>query len=319
MDQAFIKKKTLECRAIAQSHGGKFLSKSYIKSNALHTWQCKEGHVWEASHANISQGKWCKICYYSNQHNELKKQTFDEIKEIIREKGGTLLTNEYNSVDWQLSVQCSCGNFWAPRGSTIKRDAWCPLCSRKKAAKKKRSKVEDIQKICAQKGGKLISKEYLSGDDRLLVECGSGHQWEVLLMNLKSGKWCPYCRGKTSIEWFKQFASEKGGECLSENYKNEDTILRFQCNEGHFWKTKAVNIKTRRSWCPECRRVKLTLADCYNLARENNGSCLSDSFENVTKRANWMCRKGHKWNATYLDAKTFWCRMCNSLKNSMPT
>lgn len=313
MDRAFIEKKTLECREIAKKQGGKFLSKSYVKSNALHTWQCKEGHVWEASHANISQGKWCKICFYRNRHNELKKQTFDEIKEIIRKRGGILLTNEYKSVDWHLSVQCSCGNVWAPRGSTIKRGAWCPLCSRKKAAKKKRSKIEDIQKICTQKGGKLISNEYLSGSDRLTVECEKGHQWEILLMNLKSGKWCPYCRGKTTIEWFKKFAEERGGRCLSESYKNENSIIRFECNYGHIWKNRASNIKLNKTWCPDCRRIKFTLADCHNLARENNGECLSSSFENVSKRADWICSNGHVWNTTYLDAKTFWCKKCRNL------
>lgn len=51
-----------DIKEIAKERGGKCLSKKYVNSATKLKWQCKEGHIWEATPNNISRGKWCAIC-----------------------------------------------------------------------------------------------------------------------------------------------------------------------------------------------------------------------------------------------------------------
>ena len=55
------------------------------------------------------------------------------------------------------------------------------------------------------------------------------------------------------IEEMKRLAKNRGrGECLSNEYKNSDTKLKWRCSLGHEWEAKPSNIKIGK-WCPECR------------------------------------------------------------------
>jgi hypothetical protein len=50
-------------------------------------------------------------------------------------------------------------------------------------------------------------------------------------------------------------AKERGGECLSKEYKGIFTKLKWKCSIGHEWKASPSNVK-RGSWCPLCAREK---------------------------------------------------------------
>lgn len=58
-------------------------------------------------------------------------------------------------------------------------------------------------------------------------------------------------RKKYNIEFFKEFAVKKNGECLSETYQNCRTKLQFRCNYSHIWTAEPRHIIIGR-WCPEC-------------------------------------------------------------------
>jgi hypothetical protein len=65
------KKKTIEdCRRLAEQHGGKCLSTKYINNKKKYTWECDEGHQWDAVYASVRNGTWCPSCA-----PEKKKQT----------------------------------------------------------------------------------------------------------------------------------------------------------------------------------------------------------------------------------------------------
>ena len=54
---------------------------------------------------------------------------------------------------------------------------------------------------------------------------------------------------KLTIEEMHSFAQERGGKCLSKEYINARTKLKWQCKEGHIWETKPANVR-RGKWCP---------------------------------------------------------------------
>lgn len=62
-------KHTLEyVQQIASVRGGSCLSVEYVNLDALMSWRCAEGHVWETSFDNILRGEtWCPCCSYRSE------------------------------------------------------------------------------------------------------------------------------------------------------------------------------------------------------------------------------------------------------------
>jgi hypothetical protein len=52
---------------LANNHGGICLSDKYMGSGFNLKWRCKEGHEWFAQPSSISQGSWCRKCYFLRQ------------------------------------------------------------------------------------------------------------------------------------------------------------------------------------------------------------------------------------------------------------
>lgn len=63
------------------------------------------------------------------------------------------------------------------------------------------------------------------------------------------------CYTKNKIDFYKNFAIEKGGKCISEEYLGVETKLQWECNKGHQWFAVPYSIK-RGHWCPECGKKK---------------------------------------------------------------
>ena len=94
--------------------------------------------------------------------------------------------------------------------------------------------IEIFRRIAENKNGKCLSDKYESSVTKLHYECENGHQFYALPSNTLKGNWCRICSNKkkgenrrTSIEWFKQYAISKGGLCLSEDYTNQKSRLKF--------------------------------------------------------------------------------------------
>jgi len=116
---------------LAESRGGKCLSKVYINSQTKLTWQCKEGHIWKAIPASVSFGRWCREC------TGLKKGTIEDMQNLAESKGGKCLSNEYIDANTKLIWQCNLGHIWELRPASVTMGDWCPEC-RKNIIKKKR-------------------------------------------------------------------------------------------------------------------------------------------------------------------------------------
>ncbi|WP_367804083.1 zinc-ribbon domain-containing protein [Brevibacillus laterosporus] len=52
----------------------------------------------------------------------------------------------------------------------------------------------------------------------------------------------------------REIAISRGGECLSDQYKDNKTNLRWKCSKGHEWEATPNNIKSKGHWCPICSR-----------------------------------------------------------------
>lgn len=171
----------------------------------------------------------------------------------------------------------------------------------------------ELRHIAFKKGGELISDVYLGSFEKLQWRCAKGHEWKAPPSNIRGGHWCPYCYGNTplSLDEMKVLAAKRGGKCLSREYVNVSTRLKWQCAKGHEWKAKPDNIKSGE-WCPYCaKRAPLTLKEMGALAAKHNGKCLSRVYRGNKTNLKWQCAKGHEWKASPSNVKRgTWCPYC---------
>lgn len=118
----------------------------------------------------------------------------------------------------------------------------------------KKISIRDMQLLASRKSGTCLSAEYINGRTKLYWQCKNDHIWTASPENIKQGKWCPDCVGlrKKTIYEMKAIAKNKGGKCLSDSYVNCKTKLKWQCKEGHIWKSTPDEITNRGSWCGIC-------------------------------------------------------------------
>jgi hypothetical protein len=200
------KKKTLlEMQNLAQLRQGKCLSIQYINAHKKMTWQCKEGHTWQATPDDIQQGKWCPYCAH---HIKL---TIEQMQDLAKLKGGICLSTQYLGVDTKLRWKCKQGHIWEATPYHIKnRGTWCPKCSRKEAGMNRRLTIEEMQEIGIKKGGDCLSKEYVNERALLQWRCKMNHIWQANAHDIKRGRWCPICKKaarKASIKYNRNYRS----------------------------------------------------------------------------------------------------------------
>ncbi len=122
------------CKIEADKNKGKCLSNIYINSKTKMTWQCKNGHVWQAFFRDIRRGNWCFDC---------RKLTIEEMHLLAKEHNGKCLSDEYIDNSHKLLWECNLGHQWKAAPANIKVGCWCQICSRLKTENFCRSVFEE--------------------------------------------------------------------------------------------------------------------------------------------------------------------------------
>ena len=250
-----------EMQEIANARGGKCLSSEYINTKTKLKWECAEGHQWSAVPDSIKSGTWCAICSAKKQGQTLKLSIF-EMQQIAADRGGKCLSSKYVNSTTKLKWECAEGHRWVATPGNIKVGKWCAICSAKSRGKKRRLSISEMQQIAADRGGKCLSSEYVNSTTKLKWECAEGHQWTTTPGNIKAGKWCAICsrlvgfdKQRSTIEEMQEIANARGGKCLSSEYINTKTKLKWECAEGHQWSAVPDSIKSG-TWCAICSAKK---------------------------------------------------------------
>jgi hypothetical protein len=329
-------------KSLVKKKGGKCLSLEYKNSDIPLIFQCRNGHTWKSSPQNIKFGYWCPTCAGNT------KLTLAQFHKIAKQRGGKCLSESYKNKDTHLKFQCSQKHIWTASPRNIKNGTWCPVCARpvksyidkfrienKKIKKqyflsvKKSSQVyshptkgtiELMQAFAKLRGGKCLSRRYVTGRTKLKWQCDKGHTWETIPEQITAGNWCPVCGGtiKGTIEEMKTLAKSKKGKCLSTAYINQITKLKWQCVNKHQWVSTPAHI-LRGSWCPLCaNNLRNTIEKMKSFAKTKSGKCLSSIYVNRQTKLKWKCSQGHEWEAPYVHvSRGTWCPICARSKTGL--
>jgi hypothetical protein len=184
--------------------------------------------------------------------------------------------------------------------------------------------AQDLAKL---RGGECLSTVYINTDTKMQWRCKEGHEWPAKLNHVKdSGSWCGKCataaRKKTDwIETAKAYAVRRGGLCLSDECIDDDTILEWQCSDGHKWPSTYRNAVYSGKWCGWCSgRHNNSIELVRQIAQERGGVCESIEYINVITLMQWRCAEGHPWPATFNSIKNngSWCPVCAGRYDHLP-
>ena len=177
--------------------------------------------------------------------------------------------------------------------------------------------------IAKQRGGELLSPEYIHYNLKLEWRCKEGHIWKQRPSNILAGSWCNLCAiknksSRVSIEQARDVARKKGGECLSNGNIYINDKLLWRCHLGHEWGSIYAYIKNSKSWCPTCRkeigmpnRRTHSIEEMKEIAVKRDGLCLSETYKNTKKKLLWECSQGHTWWQNYNNIYNgTWCPKC---------
>jgi hypothetical protein len=132
-------------------------------------------------------------------------------------------------------------------------------------------------------------------------------------------KTCNSCRKKKktsrTIQDCQSLAATRGGKCLSTEYKDNISKMRWECASKHEWSTSFTSIK-KGTWCSKCvirlgNNIRLKLEDCQAFVEAKGGKCLSTQYTSTGSRMLWQCSEKHEWITAFNNIKRgSWCPHC---------
>jgi hypothetical protein len=133
------------------------------------------------------------------------------------------------------------------------------------------SKLSKYREIAISKGGDCLSEAYITSQTKLKWRCAEGHEWPATPNSIQQGAWCPTCanRPPLSLAEAKAIANSRGGDCLSQQYRNCHDKMKWVCSEGHEWEASLTSIKHNKSWCPECATAMPSEKSAAQQGRKN--------------------------------------------------
>jgi|GEM_PF-6963098 len=134
--------KTFQNDVIARQGNLWFFKTEYRGANNNVTAVCRlYGHI-ISRNAQLYYNHDCPEC--SNlKRGKLKRSTsLEQLKTIVKTKGGSLEGARFEDGIWQIEVVCAAGHKFKPNLSSIKTGSWCPECSTMRSERLTRAILE---------------------------------------------------------------------------------------------------------------------------------------------------------------------------------
>jgi len=251
---AGVQKLTIDdMHKVAKRYGGKCLSSTYVNKNTKLKWECKLGHQWMAMPGQLLyRNSWCPTCSYNAKRGP--KFTLDDMKNLAASYNGKCLSDAYIASNKKMMWECERGHTWEATTNSVKKGKWCPDCLQLERNKRK---LEQLQAIASEHGGRCLATEYVSGSIKMMWECAEGHTWETTPHLIRQGTWCVHCRRlgrprNLTIVDMQKLAQKHNGICLSSTYLGMKTELKWMCSHRHAWFATPQSVQ-RGKWCPICK------------------------------------------------------------------
>lgn len=105
---------------------------------------------------------------------------------------------------------------------------------------------------------------------------------------------------KLTYQEVKEYIEKFNYKLLSEEYKNANTPLLVQCDNGHIYKVTFGNFKSGQR-CAICRNCNIKYDIKYVKTFIENRKCklLNEEYYNCKKKLSILCPNGHLWECSF--------------------
>lgn len=160
--------------------------------------QCKKcGYVWDSTPGHLIEGKACPKCA-----GIMKKTNEEFLKQLKIKKIEVTPLEPYINNHTPIKVQCQkCDNIWDARPANILFGFGCPVCARKKTAKKLSLNQKDFLQSMSEKGNPniIILSDYVNSRTKIKCKCKKcNYEWYASPNALLQGNGCHKCNGGIS-------------------------------------------------------------------------------------------------------------------------
>ncbi len=295
------------------------LESKWMGYHVAYAFACVAGHRFKRLASSIVYGRSPAPCPHC-EHEVLRQRVLG----MAAERGGVCLENDYLGPNVRHRMRCEQGHEWQTMGRKLLAGHWCRICGTAAMTAKLRAEgwhIADLQAKAAARGGQCLSPEYRGALERYEWVCAYGHRWSSVGAEIMRGTWCRLCANRETSERktdpeglirLRTAAQAQGGDCLDEVYLGQSARYRFQCREGHVWKTAGQNV-LNGGWCRACHNEsrRLGIESMQAVARERGGRCLSETYINKSRRLTWECHHGHVWQTSPRSIFAgHWCPSC---------
>ena len=274
------------------------------KSNTKVWWICNNGHEWESTIANRTQGSGCPQCY-----NEKRSKIYEKgwIKRIgsLGEKNPELASEWHPMKNKELTPNlvsrsssrpvwwiCEKGHEYETTVRIRSRGSGCPYCSGNKVGVDNNLAIKNpelAKEWHPTKNGELTPHDVLPGSHtRIWWKCNRGHDWEAMV-NDRKRHGCPYCSGHkvgmdNNLAYEHPHIADEWHPIKNGDLKPSMVTSRnnrkiwWICEKGHEWETM-ISTRTGGSGCPKCYNEKRS--EKYRLAAVKRSGSLAENDPEV--------------------------------------
>ena len=268
---------------------GIFLLGEYVGSHTKSLFQCKDGHRWNATPANVMHSTGCPHCSGNIP------LTTEIVNRRIADRGLVML-GEYVNNSTKAEFQCREGHTWMTTPDGVMFGYGCPSCGSREAGQKRRLTPDQIRDRLAGRGIVLLG-DYETSNVKTRFQCDKGHTWRATPGSVLAGNGCPHCSDRFPLtkEIVNNRIADRGFVLLGD-YVNSATKALFQCDKGHKWEVLPSSIMQGRG-CPSCAgQVPLT-KEIVNSRIADRGLRMLGEYVNVDTKTAFQCGEGHTWEA----------------------
>ena len=188
----------------------------------------------------------------------------------------------------------------------------CPFCSNSKALTGYNDLKTRYPNIALDADGWDPSQVMPGNNKKFPWKCHLGHKWEAKVNSRTSmGSSCPICSNNILLVGFNDLKTKFPAIARDAREWDPTTVIagtpqkrKWKCKFNHTWDASVNERTSRGRGCPVCAGQKLLVG--FNdlstrfpdIAAEAYGWDPTTLFAATTKKLEWKCALGHRWNAS---------------------
>ena len=249
-----------------------------LGSNKKAWWSCSQGHKWEATPNNRSNGTGCPYCTNRKVlrgYNDLQTINPALAKEWNLEKNSGIKPEDFTANSGKkVWWKCSKGHEWQATICDRNNGNGCPYCSGRLATKGK-SDIQTLNPALAMEWnydkniGLSPSDITPNSNKTVWWKCSKGHEWQAKPNARSRGTGCPYCSSTKVLEGYNDLQtvnpavakewnySKNGNLTPSDVMPNSNKKVWWKCSKGHEWQASIAH-RNNGNGCPTCNSERNT-------------------------------------------------------------